>query len=52
MMMEYAGQGEVLKHLAKAGKFSEKRSSRVGLGRCLPLRLVYQAGGCWTRVST
>ena len=31
MMMEYAGQGEVFKHLAKAGKFSEKRSSRVGL---------------------
>lgn len=29
MMMEYAGQGEVFKHLAKAGKFSEKRSSRV-----------------------
>jgi len=31
MMMEYAGQGEVFKHLAKAGKFSEKRSSRVRL---------------------
>jgi serine/threonine protein kinase len=30
MMMEYAGQGEVFKHLAKSGKFSEKRSSRVG----------------------
>jgi serine/threonine protein kinase len=29
MMMEYAGQGEVFKHLAKAGKFSEKRASRV-----------------------
>lgn len=29
MMMEYAGQGELFKHLAKAGKFSEKRSSRV-----------------------
>lgn len=29
MMMEYAGQGEVYHHLAKAGRFSEKRSSRV-----------------------
>jgi len=27
--MEYAGQGEIFKHLAKAGKFSEKRASRV-----------------------
>lgn len=30
LMLEYAGQGEVFKHLAKAGRFSEKRSSRVG----------------------
>ena len=34
MMMEYAGQGEVFKHLAKAGKFSEKRASRVGPRLC------------------
>jgi hypothetical protein len=38
MMMEYAGQGEVFKHLAKAGKFSEKRSSRVGLAKVRMLR--------------
>lgn len=33
MMMEYAVEGEVYKHLAKQGRFSEKRSSRVsGVG--------------------
>lgn len=28
-MMEYAGEGEVYRHLAKSGRFSEKRGSRV-----------------------
>lgn len=28
LMLEYAGQGEVFKHLRKAGRFSESRSSR------------------------
>ncbi|WRT64293.1 uncharacterized protein IL334_001224 [Kwoniella shivajii] len=28
LMMEFAGQGELFKHLAKKGRFSERRSSR------------------------
>ena len=40
MMMEYAGQGEVFKHLAKAGKFSEKRASRVSQSMRFSLKLI------------
>jgi serine/threonine protein kinase len=28
LMLEFAGQGELYKHLSKAGRFSERRSSR------------------------
>ncbi|KAK4688708.1 hypothetical protein P7C73_g1405, partial [Tremellales sp. Uapishka_1] len=31
LMLEFAGQGEVFTQLAKAGRFSEKRSSRVSV---------------------
>lgn len=30
-MLELAGQGELYKHLAKAGRFSERRSSKVSV---------------------
>ena len=35
LMLEFAGKGELYKQLSKHGKFSEKRSSRVGPGNAL-----------------
>lgn len=42
LMLEFAGKGELFKQLAKLGRFSERRSAKVGIHGTIKAVAVYQ----------